>query len=372
MSQFRTRQAFLAAVILFFAAGGAVADSLNHIVLRINDEILTLQDYQLRKTQRISAILASRNMPAAQQQEILAKAGQAVLQEAFRELLLKSRAKQLRLRASDSEVEASVRDMIQRQGIETPEQLQEALAASGITEEKLRENVRNEMLFSQVIGRDVTSKIDVGEEELRAYYRNNSERFTIPEKRWLKEIIVLESSGASPDELQRMAEEIRGKLNEGGEFETIIESYRSASLTTGVIDLDWLRRDELDDTLAEVAFALEPGAYSEPVASRGGLHILHLAGLEESKLKPFKEVQEEILGIERSRRFNKELEDYMSRLEHQAYVREDLPAEAVGYRSLATDFTDEAEIDIFRQPVLPEEAPDSDEEGSETAAEEAG
>ena len=39
-----------------------------------------------------------------------------------------------------------------------------------------------------------------------------------------------------------------------GEFEAVIEPYRSAQLTTGVIDLDWLRFDELDSTLAQVAF----------------------------------------------------------------------------------------------------------------------
>jgi parvulin-like peptidyl-prolyl isomerase len=348
------------------AAGASQADDLNRIVLRVNDQVFTLQDYQARKTERISAVLAAPNLPQEQQQEALSKAGQMVMQEMFRELLLDSRAHQLRIRIEEGELQEAVSNMIRSNGFESEEQLQQALDASGMTIEKLNENIRRELLFNRVVGRDVTALIEVGDEELRAYYRNNAEQFTIPEKRWLKEVIVLESSGAEADELARMAAEIRGKLQEGGEFETVIESYRSSNLTTGVIDLDWLQEHELDATLAEVAFALEPGAYSEPISSRGGLHIIHLAGLQESKIKPFKEVADQILNIERGRRFNKELADYMSRLERQAYIMEDIPAEAVGYRSLAGDLADglgdEDEIDIFRQPVLPapEEAEGSD------------
>ncbi len=352
----------LATLVVLLGAPQGLADDLNRIVLRVNDEILTLHDYQKRKSMTVTQILASR-LPPGEQQERISLVGRQVAQELFRELLLQSRAKQLRIVVTQEQVEEAVDELLARQGIEDDATLQQALASSGMTLDQVRDNMRREITWSQVVGREVTAKIQVAEEELRAYYRSNAERFVVPEQRWLKEVIVLEASGASPEKLEEMAREIRAKLAQGGEFEEVIEPYRSAELTTGVIDLDWLEESELDPDLAEVAWQLEPGAYSEPVLSRGGLHVIHLAGLREEEQKPFKEVQDQILGIERSRRFNKQMQTFLVELERNAFVKEDLPPEAVGYRTLAeVDFGGEkSPLDLFRAPTLP--AVDEEAEG---------
>jgi peptidyl-prolyl cis-trans isomerase SurA len=329
------------------------AEELNRVVLRVNDQILTLHDFENRKSADVTAILADSQLSMQERQELIGELGPRIMHDMFRELLLLSRAKQLRVFISDREVDEAVRELAKSRGLEDTATFQQALEAAGLTLESLREKMRREMTWSQVVSREVTSKIEVGEEELRAHYRTHKDDYSIPEKRWLKEVIVLESSGKSPDELQRLAAEIRNELAAGGEIEAVIEPYREAGLTTGVIDLDWLRRDELEATLAEAAFALEPGAFSEPVKSRGGLHVLHLAGLEEAKLRPFDEVQNEILGRERNRRFDRELRNYLAELERGAYVQEDLPPEAVGYRSLASDYSPEEEIELFRRQDLP-------------------
>lgn len=356
-SRTRPYAILLVTLVVLFGASRGRADDLNRIVLRVNDEILTLHDYQKQKSIAVTQILASQ-LPAAEQQERIAQVGKQVVQELFRELLLESRAKQLRIVVTDEQVEQALQELMKRQGIEDDATLRQALASSGMTLDQLKDNLRREITYSQVVGREVTSKIDVAEEELRAYYRANTEQFIVPEERWLKEVIVLEASGASDEELEATAEEIRAKLLEGGEFADIIEPYRAAELTTGVIDLDWLQKDELDPDLAEVAWKLEPGAYSEPVRSRGGLHILHLAGLREEEQKPFKEVQDQILAIERSRRFNKQMQTFLADLERNAYVKEDLPPEAVGYRTLAeADFGEEENpLELFRAPTLPPSA----------------
>lgn len=347
----------------------ALAEDLNRIILRVNDEITTLYDYESRKSSDVSAILADPQLTMQKRQELIGQLGPRIMQDLFRELLLLSRAEQLRIFISDREVDDAVQELARSRGLEDPDAFRQALAATGMTLDDLREKMRREMTWSQVVSREVTSKIEVGEEELRAHYRTHKEDYSIPEKRWLKEVIVLESSGKSPDELRQLAEQIRTELAKGGELETVIEPYREAGLTTGVIDLDWLRRDELDATLADVAFELEPGAFSEPVKSRGGLHVLHLAGLEEAKLQPFDEVQAEILGRERSRRFDRELRNYLADLERRSYIREDLPPDAVGYRNLATDYSPEEDIELFRRPDLPapqEEPPaEGGAEGSE-------
>lgn len=357
----------LAAVFLLATlAPPAGAEEINRIVLRVNEEILTLHEYESRKASEISTILADDRLDSSQRQEQLEQVGKMVMQSMFSEMLLLSFANQQSIRITDAEVEEAVRGLMERQGIKTQSQLRQALDQSGMTMDDLRANARRELLWQQVVGREVQPKVAIGEEELRAYYRNNKEQFAIPEQRWLKEVIVLEASGLDAAELQRQAEEIHAALVAGGELETVVEPYRERGVTTGVIDLEWLRQDELESSLAEAAWGLQPGEYSQPVAARGGYHILLVAGLREAGMKPLKEVEELIMRREYGARFNRELRTFLAELEDKSYIQENLPSEAVGYRALASGFEPEDELELFRAPVL--ESPEPPEGGEGTGS----
>jgi hypothetical protein len=62
-------------------------------------------------------------------------------------------------------------------------------------------------------------------------------------------------------------------------------------------------------------------------------------------------VEDLILAQERQRRFGSELRKFMADLESTSYVQEDLPADAVGFRTLADDFEPEVELPQFRAPL---------------------
>ncbi len=362
------RSPLVVAVLLALSLWGlaprpAAAEMVNRIVLRVNEEILTLYEYEERKANEISMILADQRLDSTQRQERLEKVGRVVLQNSFSEMVLLSFADQQGIRISDAEVGEAVQDLMARQGIETDEQMRQALSASGMTLEDVRGNAYRELLWQQVVGREVQPKVVISDEELRAYYRTHKDDFRVPEQRWLKEVIVLESSGLEDSELRRVAEEIRGQLVTGGELEAVVEPHKQQEVTSGVVDLDWLRAEELETTLSEAAWALAPGEYSPPIAGRGGYHILLLAGLREAEQKPLADVEELIRRREYGKRFNRELRTFLADLEHKSYIQEDLPPEAVGYRALTSEFQTEDEIELFRAPVLA--SPDDDGESAE-------
>ena len=357
-------------VVWASAAGPALAEAVNRIVLRVNEEILTLHEYEERKANEISIILADDRLDAAVRQERLEQIGRMVMQNSLSEMLLLSFANQQGIRITDAEVEDSVKSLLERQGITDDNKLREALESSGMTLEQVRENTYRELLWQQVVGREVQPKVIINEEELRAYYRSNQDQFRVPEQRWLKEVIVLESSGRSDTELRQIAEEIRAQLSAGGNFEEVVGPYKEKEITSGVVDLDWLRADELEASLSAAAFALSPGDYSTPVAARGGYHVLHVAGLREEKLRPLSEVQDLIQRREYGRRFNRELRTFLAELEDKSYIQENLPAEAVGYRAMMSEFQAEDEIELFRAPVI--ETPEEESEAEEGSSGEGG
>lgn len=341
---------------------------INRIVLRVNDEILTLQDYEQQKARRLAAVLNDAALSPAKRQERVAAVGKEVLQESLREMLMQSQARRLAISISDREVEETIGQIRKEQGIETDEQFLEALAASGMTLEQLQKSMRRELTMSRLIQKDVTSKIEVSDDDLRAYYRNHPDEFKVPEERKLTEVIVLESSGLPAAELEKTAKTLYDQLQAGKDPKETVGSLQDQGISTGWVDLGWLKRGELEKSLADAVWSLEVGRYTPPVKARGGFHIARCDEKKGGELRPFGEVEKEILSRERQKRFGKEMRSYLARLEQGSYIQENLPADGIGYRALAGEIDEEDELKGFRSPTIAEPTPENAETPSPDAA----
>lgn len=340
------------AASLFAAKPAAAQEAINRVVLRVNDEILTLFNYENRKESEIRSLLADPRLAPDQRQERLAKIGQDVMQQLFREMLIQSFSRQNGISVSEREIDDAVEQVQQRQGITTTDGLLTALEQAGLSLDELRANLRQEIMLSNVIRREVTAKIEVSDDELRAVYRNNPEEFQVDEERRLEEVIVLDSSGLGTEEQMEKAQELRQRLVDGEPFEDVASEYQDAGISTSVIGLGWLKSDDLETSLAEAAFAAPEGGYTPPVQARGGYHVVHVAEVKQGFVRPFEDVEEEIMVRERQRRFSTELQKFMAKLEETSYIRENLPPDAVGYRALgAPTFEEEDELEGLRAPL---------------------
>lgn len=374
----KARTSFSALLLLLvlsaipLASGAAQAEEINRVVLRVNDEILTLFDYEIRKAAEINLLLENPNLSPADRQDRLGEVPKTVMFGVFREMLLESHASRTGTTVTEREIDATIDGMREQQGIPNNEALREALAASGMTMEELRDNVRQEILLSQVIRRDVTAKIEVPEDELRAYYRNNTEEFRVPEERHLEEIIVLEESALGGEALEQKAREIYAEVQGGADFAEVAARYQTEGVSTGVIELGWLKKGDLGSLLDDAAWGLEAGQVSAPVDGRGGFHILHLLESRGGEVLAYGDVEERIVLVERNRRFGKALNDFMAELADTSYIVEDIPPEAIGYRASA-DFVDSGDEELpgFRAPLpapaATGDAGESAEGGDETA-----
>ena len=115
------------------AAAAAQTLLINRIVVRINDRIATMVDFQRQLAERREAILADEALTDTRRQQALESAGREVLTDIYQELLLLSRADQLGAKITDVDVEKALAQTRERMGIQSDEQMQQALAVSGVT-----------------------------------------------------------------------------------------------------------------------------------------------------------------------------------------------------------------------------------------------
>jgi parvulin-like peptidyl-prolyl isomerase len=316
----------------------AAAEVLNRIVLRINDRIATLYDYEKRKNELVQD-LAHREQDPAERQRQIAQAGEITYKDMFDELLLQSRADQLGVEVSDQQVDEAIRQTREANNLKDDQQFAQALQQAGLTEAKLREQIKSNQRVQEVIAREVRAKIKFNEEDLRRYYGKHPDEFRVPDQVQLREVVVPQDKVPSAAERARVAGEVRRALLAGKPMAEAVEPFKTQGEATGPTDLGWVAAGDLDPALGAAVAKLAKGGVSEPVAGRGGLHVLQVVDRREAHVKPFNEVSAEIQAKESQRVFRDRLSDYLADLQKQSLVVAQPPQEAAGFRKLLSTGT---------------------------------
>jgi len=326
----------VAALVALPAAGQSEPGAENRVVLRVNDRIVTLYEYQRALAEQIRQIRNTPGLTELQRQERLGEVGRFIMKAMFEEQLILSRADQLAVTVNESDVEQQIRGMWERAGIETEEQFRDALAQQGMREQDFRDQMRKQLRTNIVRGREVAPRVDLADEDLRRFYRDNQERFAIPERARFEEVVILE--GVVPaDRMAPLASLARTRLTAGEAATEVTEGLGEGATA---VDVGWVTPGDLAPALDAVAWDLQPGDVAEAVAARGGLHVLKMLEREPASVQPFEDVRDAIEREERGRLFDEEYLLYMEELAEAAYIVERLPEEAVGYRPVATPSLD--------------------------------
>ncbi len=368
------RLAALATLVAALVALPATAQSEpgaeNRVVLRVNDRIVTLYEYQRALAEQIRQIRNTPGLTELQRQERLGEVGRLIMKTMFEEQLILSRADQLAVAVDESDVEQQIRATWERFGIENEEQFRDALAQSGMREEDFRERTRVELRANIVRGREVAPRIDLADEDLRRFYRDNQERFAIPERARFEEVVILE--GVVPaDRMAPLASLARTRLTAGEAAAEVVEGLGEGATS---VDVGWVTAGDLAPALDAVAWDLQTGDVAEPVSARGGLHVLKMLEREPASVQPFEEVRDAIERQERGRLFDEEYVLYMEELAEAAYIVERLPEEAVGYRPVAAPSLDADALGLLSRfgPDASMQPDASARDADEPAAEESG
>jgi peptidyl-prolyl cis-trans isomerase SurA len=337
------------------------------IVLRVNERIATSLDYARRRAERIQAIQGSEALSDERKQRALAEVGVATMNELFEELLMLSRADQLRIDVTEAEIEQAMATTRTNYGIESQEQFEQALQASNMTVEGLRSQIRRSLMVQKLMGQEVQPRIRMEEEDLRRYYHSHPEEFQEPERLHLREFVLLESAGLTGDKVNSMAAEIQQQLESGLDLDEIVAPYVEQGVSSRVVDLGWVEIGDLDQNLEEAVWSLGVGEFSQPVEGRGGRHVLLVEERQEARLRTFAEAEQEIRGREGSRLMQAEMQKYMEELEVQAYIVANPPPEAAGFRASLSSSSD---VDDLTQALTAPLITEPVEEDQETAGEE--
>lgn len=262
----------IAASVISSAALAAGPVEVDRIVAVVNSEVITLSDLRQRVAQ-VTRQLNRQGTPLPPT-DVLEK---QVLERQIMERLQLQLANETSLRVDDLTVDRAVGRIADNNKMSMT-QFRQALEQDGLSWERFREEVRNEMLLTRVREREVESRIVVSDAEVSNFLAH-PENATGQEEYNLSHILFRAPDGATPEQLARLrskAEDVAARVARGEPFDKLAASYSDApdALTGG--NLGWRGADRLPSLFAEAVTSLKPGETTPILRSAAGFHIVRV------------------------------------------------------------------------------------------------
>ncbi len=168
---------------------------------------------------------------------------------------------------------------IARQNDLTLDEFSRAIRADGMDWSQFREEIRREMMMSQLHQQAVARRIKVTDREVERFLDSEMGKQMFNSEIHLGHILVELPDGATPDEVEeakQKAESIVKEIRSGASFyeQAVRHSDGADALKGG--DLGWRPIGEWPTLFSEAATTLDVGEVSDPLRAGNGFHIIQL------------------------------------------------------------------------------------------------
>ena len=173
------------------------------------------------------------------------------------------------------------RDALER-AIDLRIMVQKAKAA-GLDADPLYQNRMQEFqktLLTNMYREQLLKRMEPSNEDLKAYYEANRERFMVPETRKLQ-IVVVKTKGEADD--------LKGKIDAGDMtmYQAAQDHSIAPSARKNLGEVGWVNKGEVAPALDAVIFALSPGEIGGPVESPAGWELVKVLEMKEARFTDF-------------------------------------------------------------------------------------
>ena len=202
---------FLAVLSICLAAPAAMAQeiTLNRVVAVVNGDPITMHELEIQSMPAFARDKINPNDPAnkAKVDEIL----KATLEEVIIDRLISQDAERLGIKASESDVDAEIQNIMKRNNIKTQMEFERALSAQGLDMPTFRQKMRNNLINSRLTNQMVARQILIPSSDIEKYYAEHKEEFI---DREVDLQILVFNPAMKPAEIQHVAKAVKnGKVS---------------------------------------------------------------------------------------------------------------------------------------------------------------
>ncbi|NLZ54442.1 MAG: peptidylprolyl isomerase [Thermoanaerobacteraceae bacterium] len=287
---------------------GRIIDG-QEVIAKVNDDLILKSDYDRQVAQVKSALEANgQDFSTSEGKKILKDVKETVLQSMINDQLILWQAKEHNITLDDEEFNEAISQLEQYHG--GKDALETYLKQQGFDRQSYEAQVKDQLIISK-FREELTSGVNVTEDEIRQYYDENKEMFQLPSPEIRASHILVDTE----DE----AKEILAKIKDGADFEELAKNHSKDPVSKDLGgDLGYFSKGKMVPEFEEAAFALKPGQVSDVVKSEYGYHIIKVTG--ERTSVSFDDAKEYIKYNLENAKKDEEFAKYLEKWEKQSKI----------------------------------------------------
>jgi peptidyl-prolyl cis-trans isomerase SurA len=292
------------------------------IVARVNDQVITLAEYQKAEQQlRDEAAQDCQGCPPEKIEAQFKAQQKDLLRGLIDQVLMVQRAKDMGI-SVESDLNKRLDEVRKENGLASLADLQKGVESSGLRWEDYKTTLRNSMLQKEVVRREVGSHLDVSSDEVKQYYESHPQEFTPPERVILSEI-SLSTEGKNPDEFEavrKKVEGLRSSVLNGDDFHQVAAMYSQGSTAKDGGNLGTFAKGQLAPQIEAIVFELGKGQLTDVIQTRTGFEFFKIEDHLPSTLQPMDQVETAIRNTLSAQKMQPRIREYLAELREQSYV----------------------------------------------------
>ncbi|MGH9500963.1 MAG: peptidylprolyl isomerase [Terriglobales bacterium] len=317
----RTR--FLLLTLLCVPMAFASDTVVEEIIARVNNQIITRTEFE--RSQEDLKKEAQQQDPV-NAEKLVAEREKDVLRDLIDQQLLLEKGKDIGITA-DTELIKKLDEMRKEMNLDSMEALEKAAQAQGISFEDFKQNMRNQIISQQVIGREVGQRLTIDKEEEKKFYDSHQNELNQPERIKLSEILI--STEKKPKDLteeqqlqaaKAKAEGLLEEIKKGAKFEDVAKKSSEGPSAAQGGDLGYFKRGTLAKELEDITFAMKAGDVSNVIRTRQGFVILKVLEHYQAGVPPFNQIEPRIQDAVYMQKLQPALREYLTKLREDAFI----------------------------------------------------
>jgi parvulin-like peptidyl-prolyl isomerase len=314
------KKTILALAITATAATLTATQLVEAIVIRVGDRVITRTQYARRLRDGYTEIDQTSTSPteAASKKEELRK---NLSTDLIAELLIKDRADRLGLNVTAEELSEAMTRLKEQYGIKTDADFEESLRKSGMARSDMEARLHDTILMNKVFARELRQRDELSDKELRERYDREKERYRLPERARLREIIVVKPDDPSKVEAARERANALAAQARTGDFAKLASTSSDAGTKAKGGDLGEVARGELLPDLDKAVFNATAGTVIGPIETKSGWHILKVETRLPSEVPAFESVKDRLRKDASEDAWQRDYKAYIDRLRKDAFIQ---------------------------------------------------
>jgi peptidyl-prolyl cis-trans isomerase SurA len=244
--------------------------------------------------------------------------------------------------------------MRKQMNLDSMEELEKAAQSQGVSFEDFKQNLRDQIITQQVIGREVGSHLNITKDEEQRFYEAHKSDMEQPEAIRLSEILVAVKASAPPapptdpaapktpeastapttapppapaapteadiEAANTKAKDLLEQIHKGAAFEEVAKKNSDGPSAAQGGELGYFERGKLSKELEDRTFAMKAGDVTDVIRTKQGFVILKVTEHQKAGVPTMKQVEPKIQDALYYEKLQPALRAYLTKLREDAFI----------------------------------------------------